>query len=347
VVTSFTAPTAATLGDAIAVTAAVKNQGTAKAGAFRAGFYFGVTPLKSDQDVFSGASCALDQGLAAGESAPCAAKITLPSTLKPGTYWLRAVADDLNAVAVPDRGGCWRSADSGPITLQAPAPAAVATPSFDAAGIVNAASQQGGAVAPGEMFDLAGDNLGSAAQISATRVLFDGVTAPLVSVSAKKVRGMVPFGVTPGGDTQVQVESNGVKSAAVAVAVAPSAPGIFTGILNQDGTRNSADAPASPLSVVSLLVTGAGQTDPASVDGQVSADGSGSLLLPVSATVGGLDARIVAAGPAAGMVSGIVRIHVEIPADAATDPAAPVIVTVGTAGSAPAGVAVGTAVTTN
>ena len=35
-----------------------------------------------------------DQGLAAGESAPCATKITLPSTLKPGTYWLRAVADE-------------------------------------------------------------------------------------------------------------------------------------------------------------------------------------------------------------------------------------------------------------
>jgi uncharacterized protein (TIGR03437 family) len=250
------------------------------------------------------------------------------------------VADDLNAVTDPDHTDNWRVADTGRIAITAPAP--VITPSFDPSSIVNAASQERGVLAPGEMFDLSGDNLSAAPQTSdtwqtllgGTRVLFDGVAAPLTSVSTKKLRGIVPFGVTPGGVTQVQVESNGVKSAAASIPVAASAQGIFSQIQNADGTTSSAEAPASPLTIVGLLATGAGQTDPASVDGQMSPDGAGSVLLPVSATVGGLDARVIAACPAAGMVGGIARIQLEIPADAAADPAAPVIVTIGTATSA-------------
>ena len=48
--------------------------------------------------------------------------------------------------------------------------------------------------------------------VAGTRVLFDGVAAPLRSVSEKKVSAIVPFAVVPGGVTQVERRSEPHRS---------------------------------------------------------------------------------------------------------------------------------------
>jgi uncharacterized protein (TIGR03437 family) len=353
VVTSLTAPTTATIGGQIAVAATVKNQGTAQAGAFRVGFYFSANGNTS-QVLFSGSSCPVEQGLAAGVSTTCNLQVLVPPALNPGTNYVVALADDQNAITESDHSNNSRLADTGPITIQAPP--ATPKPAVAADGIVNAASRQGGAVAPGEVILLTGENMGPPDKqmatsfetlVAGTRLLFDGNAAPLRYVSDKKVSAIVPFAVDGQSATVVEVEYKGTKSAPVTLPVAAGAPGVFTVtedgqgvILNQDGSPNSPDAPAVPLSILCLTVTGAGQTDPPGADGQLAPDPPPQLMLPVTATVGGLDARVVSAGPVAGMVNGMIQVYVEIPADVAPDNAVPLVLTVGPASSVPVPVAV-------
>jgi len=92
-------------------------------------------------------------------------------------------------------------------------------PSVPAQGVVNAASYQGGGVAPGELVTLFGTALGPASTQFPTvnslgfvdtiaggaRVLFDGVAAPMVSAVAGQVSAVVPFAVSGRTITQVQV----------------------------------------------------------------------------------------------------------------------------------------------
>src|SRR5262245_56358440 len=162
------------------------------------------------------------------------------------------------------------------------------------AGIVNAASYQGGSVSPGEIVTIFGafpgpasliplqlDNRGFVStSLGGQQVLFDGVPAPLIYALAGQVSVVVPYGVNGKSSTQVQVTYQGQSSNTVTVPIVDVAPGIFTidasglgqgAIVNQDGTVNSATNPAVPGSFVSVYATGEGQTDPAGVDGKLGA----------------------------------------------------------------------------
>ena len=93
----------------------------------------------------------------------------------------------------------------------------LATPQFDSTGF---------AVTPGEIVTIFGANLGPAslttAQLDAngniatllagTRILFDGVAAPIIYTSATQVSAVVPFAVTGKTTTVVRTEYNGVQS---------------------------------------------------------------------------------------------------------------------------------------
>ena len=78
------------------------------------------------------------------------------------------------------------------------------------------------------------------------------------------------------------------------VAVAASAPGLFTAdttgkgqaaALNEDGSVNSVSRPAPVGSVISLFATGEGQTSPQGVDGKSASARAPKPRLPVSVTV--------------------------------------------------------------
>lgn len=227
-----------------------------------------------------------------------------------------------------------------------------APPQFSAASVVNAASYAGGALAPGEIVTIFGTQLGPASPaglqltpdrrrvsttLAGTRVLFDGLPAPLIYVSASQLSAVVPCALSGKTTTQLQVEYLGVLSAPVAVPIARVRPGIFTlnatgqgqgAILNwPDQTVNRPGNAAPRGSIVSLYASTGGWTSPPAEDGRV-ADQALPLPLPVTATVGGLAAPVLYSGAAPALVTGVLQVNLEIPAEAPLADAVPVTIAI-------------------
>jgi uncharacterized protein (TIGR03437 family) len=203
-------------------------------------------------------------------------------------------------------------------------------------GVVNAATFLAGPVAPGEIITIFGSAIGPAAlqgssvesgnklstSIGQTRVLFDGVAAPMLYASASQVGAIVPYGLSGKAATLLEVEYGGVKSNALALQVASCSPGIFTAnssgkgqasVANQDGTYNSKDNPAAKNSVITFYATGEGQTDPAGTDGLLAMNAYPKPVLPVGVKIGNLPAEILYYGAAPQAVAGVFQVNVRIP----------------------------------
>lgn len=201
-------------------------------------------------------------------------------------------------------------------------------PSFSAAGVANAASFMSGAVAAGEVVAISGTALGiglANTSMSNTKVMFDDTAATLISVTTTQITAIVPYEVANKSTTQLEVTANGQTSAAVTLNVAPTAPGIFTlsgtgmgeaATLNQDGSVNSATNPAAKGSVISIYATGAGQTNPAAVDGQVVSSPVPKPVAPVAVTIDGQAAEVTFAGGSAGLYAAVLQVNAIVPAGA-------------------------------
>jgi uncharacterized protein (TIGR03437 family) len=218
-----------------------------------------------------------------------------------------------------------------------PQPISNSAPVITAEGIVNAASFGGGSLAPGEIVTIFGQRLGppsiatltltSAGKVSTSlsgvRVLFDGIPAPLIYVTSGQCSAVVPYEVAGKTQTSVQLEYQGIQSPAVSVGITDAAPGVFTSdasgsgqaaALNQDGSINSRSNPASKGSVITLFVTGEGQTSPAGEDGLVVS--AASLRYPldqVTAYIAGIQAQVAYAGSAPGLIAGVMQVNVVVP----------------------------------
>lgn len=235
-----------------------------------------------------------------------------------------------------------------PTTPSSPTGPAPATP----ARVTNAASFEGGPVAPGEIVTLWGTGFGPTAAASfrlspansidstlaEMRVLFDGLPSPLIYVSGGQINAVVPYGIAGQAETQVQVEYKGVRSERLRLAVAPAVPGIFTtssngqgagAILNQDTRPNTAANPAARGSIVVLYVTGEGPLNPAGKDGAVAQDPLPKPVLPVTVSIGDREAEVLYAGAAPGLVSGMLQVNARVPLETRTGSAVPVVVKVG------------------
>ncbi len=121
----------------------------------------------------------------------------------------------------------------------------------------------------------------------------------------------------------VQVTYNGLTSSSLTVPIAPAAPPLLTrsasgtgpgAILNQDLSPNSATNPATAGSAVVLYGSGGGQFQPPLPDGEVTGANLSDVVLPVTAQVGGVNAKVLYAGSAPGLVAGAMQINVQIPA---------------------------------
>jgi uncharacterized protein (TIGR03437 family) len=229
-----------------------------------------------------------------------------------------------------------------------------AAPVLNTGGIVNAASYATGPLSPGEIVTLFGKGMGPATltgatlnplgaydtSVGGTRVLFDGVPAPILYSRTDTVSAVVPYSTDGKSTTAVGVEYQGQPSTAMQFSIAPSSPGIFElgssdWVLNQDGTINSPANPAAPGSTVIFYATGGGQTNPAGVDGSLEAAPYPSPLAPASATIGGIKAAVAYAGAAPGFIAGLLQINVQIPVGLAASPASPLVLTIGSASSQP------------
>jgi uncharacterized protein (TIGR03437 family) len=238
------------------------------------------------------------------------------------------------------------------ITLLVIPPATFPVPKPVVAAVTSAASYAT-AVAPGQMVIVWGSNMGPTAlaglaldsngmvsnSVAGVQVLFDGIPAPIVYVSATQIAVVTPYFGTIDATTHVQVEYQGVRSDPFQVAVQATAPGLFTAnatgtgpgaILNQDGvTLNSANAPASVGSIVSLWGTGEGVTNPPGVNGRLAIGVLPAPLAAVSVTIGGLPATLTYHGAAPGLMPGVFQIDAQVPQKVQPGNSVKVVVTIG------------------
>jgi len=217
-------------------------------------------------------------------------------------------------------------------------------PAFTASSVVNAASLLTGPIAPGEVLAISGTALGiglASASMSNTSVTFDGVAGTLISVSTTQITVVAPYELAGKSSTQLQVTADGQSSSTVALNVALTAPGIFTlsgagtgqaAVLNQDGSVNSPSNPAAKGSVIAVFATGGGQTNPASVDGQVVTSPPPALAAPVAVTIGGQSSAVTYAGGSVGLLSAVLQVNTIVPASASSGSVA-ISLTIGSASS--------------
>jgi uncharacterized protein (TIGR03437 family) len=222
--------------------------------------------------------------------------------------------------------------------------------------VANAASELAGPVAPGEIVVLRGSALGPSqlnvstpgssgalpTQLAGTRVLFNGVAAPVIYAWEPLVSAVVPYGIAD-GPLQVIVEYLSVQSAPLRVQVAADSPALFTSdaggkgqaaALNESGTYNMANAPAGTGSIASLFATGEGLTTPAGVDGKAGSAPLPRPRLSVQAVIDGQPAEVIYAGGVAGVVAGVMQVDVRVPAGTRAGNV-PVSIIVGTVTSQP------------
>jgi uncharacterized protein (TIGR03437 family) len=294
---------------------------------------------------------------------------TAAATTTSGGGWLSATpASGTSGTAVTigvNPAGLTAGTYSGAVTITAPGAsnspqtvvvtltvAAVATPAIAAVG--NAASFLPGPISPGELVTIVGANLGPATPasfrlnsvgaidpvLSETQVLFDNLPGTVLYASQTQVNVVVPYGVFGRLSSRMTVSYRGQVSTVLELRVADAAPGIFVvggssqgAIINQDTSVNASNRPAPKGSVITVYLTGEGQTSPGGQDGRVTPT-DGTLLrrplLPVTATIGGVPVTVEYAGAAPGIVSGVMQANLRLPANAPSGNL-PVVVVVGTA----------------
>jgi uncharacterized protein (TIGR03437 family) len=158
-------------------------------------------------------------------------------------------------------------------------------------------------------------------------VLVNGTPAPLLYVDSTQINAIAPYNLGTAGTAVVTVYDNQVPSASFNVNIVAASPAIFPlspsqgAILNEDYTVNGPEHPAAPGSYIYIFGTGAGQTNPPGVDGQINGNDPASLPVPVGAfslTIGGVSvpkADIAFAGDAPYSVDGFFQVDAKIPAN--------------------------------
>jgi len=199
--------------------------------------------------------------------------------------------------------------------------------------IASAAGGPSGPVAPGQIVSIYGfligpeqDTFGQLdasgllpTSVGETRVLFDGVAAPLFFAGPYQILVQAPYSVAGKTTSTVQVIHRDVPSNVIKLPVVDAAPEIFTAFggsqvvaANQDGRRNSSSAAAEAGSVVVVYATGAGQISPSGVSGRPARAPLARPVLPVRLAIDRTPAEILYAGEAPGFV-GLIQINAVVP----------------------------------
>jgi uncharacterized protein (TIGR03437 family) len=180
--------------------------------------------------------------------------------------------------------------------------------------------------------------------LGGTRVLFDGVAAPLVYTSQTQVSAIVPQAVVGRVATSIRIERNGQAIATQSVAVVETFPALFTAgstgreqvsALNQDGSVNSPANPVAAGDVIVLYATGAGLLDGSLADGEVTGADLHRARAPVYVRLGKVPAQVIYAGTAPGLVNGVLQVNAIVSRDTLPGSKVPVELIVGTNASPP------------
>jgi uncharacterized protein (TIGR03437 family) len=246
-----------------------------------------------------------------------------------GNAYLTGMSDSTSFVTTPGTAGIpTGQLFIAKVGLSASAPAGVTC-------VANTASMVPGPVAAGEIVSIFGTGLGPAnalagtvvngaftTSLGGTRVLFDGVAAPLLMVSGNQVNAIVPSAVRFRAQTVMQVEVNGNLLPAQTMDIAFSSPAIFTlngtgtgtaAALNQDGTINSPANPAARGSFVTLFANSAGAWQTVMGDGLVLNDAHPLPQVFANPMLGALSAGAVYVGNSPGSVTALWQLNVLVP----------------------------------
>jgi uncharacterized protein (TIGR03437 family) len=206
------------------------------------------------------------------------------------------------------------------------------TPTLGANSTVNSASMAPGAIAPGSIIAISGANFAASAMSASsmplptilgnTSVIFNGVAAPLFSVSNTQIYAQAPFSLTAGVAAAIQVNQGGALSAVQTVNVAAVSPGIF--VVNQTTNTGAvlhaanyslvtSNSPAQPGENLLIYCTGLGAVGTAVASGAMapSAPLDQTVNTP-TVSIGGLLAIPSYSGLAPGF-AGLYQINVQAP----------------------------------
>ena len=229
-------------------------------------------------------------------------------------------------------------------------------PRMERRAIVGGADFQQRPIAPGQILSLFGVSIGPdialgarfdaqgrlATQLGPTRVLFDGIAAPLIFAAKNQVSVVAPFFLAERATVRIEIEVDGARSLPVQATVAAAAPAVFTtnqsgtgqgAILHQDFSVNGPGNPIAGGEAVQIFLTGGGQTSPPGVDGEITPIRQPFPLLRASTSVrvriGGRDAQTLYAGGAPGLLQGVNQINVIVPNNLPSNPATPLEIFIG------------------
>lgn len=183
-------------------------------------------------------------------------------------------------------------------------------------------------------------NPGQAVQCSSagTRLLVNGVESPLLYVHDTQLNAMLPFALAGQRRVEVRVDCHGMLSDPVLIDLNDTAPVLFTAngtgrgqgaFVNQSGTPNGVDSPATRGSVLILYGAGGGLTDMPSNEQTMVHGDIHPLRSPVTAWIGGVQADVEFAGQAPNMAPGMMQINVRIPIEVTPSAAVPVVLRIG------------------
>jgi uncharacterized protein (TIGR03437 family) len=207
-------------------------------------------------------------------------------------------------------------------------------------------------VAPGEIVSIYGANLGPAqgasgtydstghipTNLAGTQIYFNSIPGPVLYAGANQINAIAPFEIT-GQTVNVTVQANGVASNTPILPEPAADPQVFQVLdpkspnygwaiaVNQDGTLNSQQNPATPGSIETVFLNGAGLLTPAPSDGE-RAPAYLNAVLPVSVQLGvgyfagtpfgtWLPCQVLYAGSEPDEVAGKLQINFQIPSQSA------------------------------
>ncbi|HEV8144795.1 MAG TPA: hypothetical protein VGP79_00365 [Bryobacteraceae bacterium] len=220
-------------------------------------------------------------------------------------------------------------------TLSGSAPANPKVPIVFSGGVVGTASYVA-SPAPGTLIsifgaELADDSFASPeiprpARILTTQVLLNDTTLPLLFVSGGQINALVPYGLATNSTYQLIVRRGDSISTPETLAVLPAQPAVFT--IDQSGKGQghiyrattsgqqilaTSGAAVTAGDVLVVYSAGLGEVDPGSIAGTPARiDVLQRTVNPVTATIGGVNAKVEFAGLTPGF-TGLYQVNLVVP----------------------------------
>lgn len=183
--------------------------------------------------------------------------------------------------------------------------------------VVNAASFNSSALAPGGIFSVFGTGLAQSA--ASTRVTVNGEIAPISFANGSQINAQMPYDVPTDRPVAISVMNGGTASNTALLNVRQAGPGIFTYsgnravVQNQDYSINSPGNPARTGDTVIVYMTGPGAVNPPIPTGAVAPlSPLSTVTAPYSFTIGAAQAQVSYFGLTPGF-TGLYQANVIVP----------------------------------